>query len=121
MNRADRSAADIAVLVLERFSVIPDVLGNGPQIFEIKQQQPLVIGDAEDNIQYPGLDIVKVKQTGEQQRAEVGDGGADRVAFLTEDIPYHHRVAMRRPVRDANILQPLEQFFRGGTLLSHTG
>ena len=116
-----RGAADIAVLVLEGFGVIADVLRNGAQIFKIKQQQSLIVGNAEDNIQHAGLHVVEVKQTGQQQRAEIGDGGAHRVAFLTKDIPHYHRIVMRRPVRDANILQPFKQFLRGRTFLSHTG
>ena len=38
LNGAHRGAADIAVLVLEGFGVIANVLGDGAQIFEVEQQ-----------------------------------------------------------------------------------
>ena len=71
LDSPDRGAADIAVLILEGFSVIANVLGDGPQVFEIEQQQTLVIGNTEDNIQHAGLHVVEVQQTGQQQRTEV--------------------------------------------------
>ena len=71
LDGTDGGGTDIAVLVLEGFGVIADVLGDGPQVFEIQQQQALIVGDAEDNIQHPGLHFVEMKQTGQQQRAKV--------------------------------------------------
>ncbi|MOA30837.1 hypothetical protein D3C78_1519540 [compost metagenome] len=39
------------------------------------------------------------------------------MALLTENIPHHHRIALRLPVDDTDIFQPFEQFFRRGALL----
>lgn len=106
---------------LEAFGVVTDVLGHGAQIFEVQQQQTLVIGDAENNLQYAALHLIQVQQSRQQQRPEIGDGGANRMAFLAEDIPQHHRIALRMPVGDADFRQPLLQLFAGLASHRHAG
>ena len=121
LDSPDRSAADIAVLILEGFSVIADVLSDGPQVFEIEQQQALVIGNAEDNIQHAGLNVVEIQQTGQQQRSEVRYRGSHRVTLFAEDIPHRDRITMRLPVGNADVFQAGEQLFRGLSFLGHAG
>ena len=87
LNRPDGGAADVAVLVLKSFGVVANVLGNRAQVFKVEQQQPAVVGDPEDDIQYPGLNLIEVEQASQQQRPEIGNRGANRVAFLAKDIP----------------------------------
>ncbi|MOA48900.1 hypothetical protein D3C78_1717120 [compost metagenome] len=103
MNRPSGCRADVAVLRLEGFRVIADVLRNGAQVLKVEQQQPLLVGNAEDNIQYTRLHVVQIEQTRQQQWPQIGDGGAHRVAFLAENIPHHHRIALRLPVGDADV------------------
>ncbi len=61
LDSADRGAADVAILVLKSFGVVTDILGDGAQIFKVEQQQAAIVGDAEDNIQYAGLDLVEIQ------------------------------------------------------------
>ena len=121
LDRPDRGATDIAVLILEGFGVIADVLGNSSQVFEIEQQQALVISNAEDNIQHAGLHVVEVQQTGQQQRAEVRYRGPHGVTFFAEDIPHRDRITMRLPVGNADVFQAGEQLFRGLSFFGHAG
>ncbi len=110
LDGAHRRAVDIAVLRLEAFGVVADVLRHRAQIFEVEQQQPLIVGDAEDNLQHAALDLVEIQQARQQQRAEIGNGGAHRMTLFAEDIPQHHRTALRLPVGDADLRQPRQQF-----------
>ena len=87
LNRPDGGAADVAVLVLKRFGVVANVLGYGAQVFKVEQQQPAIVGDTEDDIQHPGLNLIEVEQASQQQRPEIGNRGANRVAFFAKNIP----------------------------------
>ena len=64
---------------------------NGAQILEVEDQQPLLVGNAEANIEHALLDIVEIHEPRQQQRPHLGNGGADRVALLPEQIPEHNR------------------------------
>ena len=110
LDGADRGAVNIAVLVLERLGVIADKLGDGAEVFEVEQQQAAVVRDAENNVQYAALHLVEIEQARQQQGAEIGDRRPHRVALLAKDIPEHHRVGVRLPVADADLLQPRLQF-----------
>ena len=46
-----------------------------------------MVGDAEDEVEDAGLDVVEGEDAGEQEGAELGDGGADGVAGFAEDVP----------------------------------
>ena len=59
------------------------------QIFQIEQQQALLIGDAERDIEHAFLHLVEIHQPRQQQRAHFRNGGADRMALLAEQIPEH--------------------------------
>ena len=110
LDGADRGAADIAVLILERFGVVADKLGDGAEVFEVEQQQAAVVRDAENNVQHAALHLVEIEQARQQQGAKIGDRRPHRVALFAKDIPEHHRVGVRLPVADADLLQPRLQF-----------
>ena len=110
LDGADRGAVNIAVLVLERLGVIADKLGDCAEVFEVEQQLAAVVRDAENNVQYAALHLVEIEQARQQQGAEIGNRRPHRVALLAKDIPEHHRVGVRLPVADADLLQPRLQF-----------
>ena len=110
LDGADRGAADIAVLILERFGVVADKLGDGAEVFEVEQQQAAVVRDAENNVQHAALHLIEIEQARQQQGAKIGDRRPNRVTLLAKDIPEHHRVGVRLPVADADLLQPRLQF-----------
>ena len=68
---------------------------HGAQILEIEQQQPLLVGDAERDVEHALLDVVEIEQARQQQRPHLGDGGAHRMALLPEQIPEHDRKFVR--------------------------
>jgi hypothetical protein len=48
-----------------------------PQILEVEQQQALVVGDLEGDVEHALLGVVEVEEARQQQRPHLGDGGAD--------------------------------------------
>jgi hypothetical protein len=87
LDGAHAGGADVAVLGGELGCVLAHVLQHGAQVLQVQQQQAVVVGDLEDDVQHAGLGLVQVEHAGQQQRAHVGDGGAHRVALLAEDVP----------------------------------
>ena len=59
------------------------------QVLQVEQQQALLVGDAEGDVEHALLDVVEIHQARQQQRAHLGDGGADRMALLAEQVPEH--------------------------------
>ncbi|SVK50010.1 Uncharacterised protein [Acinetobacter baumannii] len=62
LDGADRRGRDIAVLSLELFGVIADELHHGAQVFHVQQQQRVVIGDFEHQLQHAALHLVQIQQ-----------------------------------------------------------
>src|SRR5919108_3879571 len=58
LDGANARLGNIAVLSLELSRVIADVLQQGTKIFEIEQQQAVVVGNLEDQSQHTALGLV---------------------------------------------------------------
>jgi len=100
-----------------------DRLYNSPQLYatfllwimsELFEQLP-EIGDFEDELEHAGLDVVEIQQAAEEQRAHVGDGGADGVAFVAKDVPENDGVCGGGEVLDAEQVDALFDFSARGT------
>ena len=52
------------------------MLQHFAEVFEVKQQELLVVRDAEGDREDVALDVVQVEQLAEEQRSHLGDGGA---------------------------------------------
>ncbi len=121
LDGADRGRGDVAVFGGELLGVVADVLDHGAQVLEVEQQQALVVGDLEDELQHAALGIVQVEQAGEQQRTHVGHRGAHRDAALAEDIPEGDRVGVGREAFEAEILEAGFQLRRDDAGGTHAG
>ena len=86
------------------------MLHHGAQVLKIEQQQAIVVGDLEDELEHAGLRVVEVEQAGEQDRPHVRDRRPHRVALLASDVPESDGETRRRPVGDAERVEPLAQF-----------
>ena len=109
LDGADRGGRDVAVFGGEVLGVLADVLDHRAQILEVEQQQALVVGDLEHQLQDAGLGFVEVEQAREQQRAHVGNRGAHRDAAFAEDIPEGDRVGVGNEAFEAEFLDALLQ------------
>jgi hypothetical protein len=87
LDRADAGGAHVAILGGEVGGVVAHVLQHGAQVLQVEQQQAVVVGDLEDQIQHAGLGLVQVQHAAQQQRAHVGDRCPHRVALLAKHIP----------------------------------
>ena len=81
------------------------MLKHRAQVLQVEQQQAVVVGDLEDDVQHAGLRFVEVEHAAEQQRAHVGHRGAHRVALLAEHVPQRDRAGQRRGRIEPALLQ----------------
>ena len=63
------------------------LLQHGAQVFQVQQQQAVVVGDLEYQLQHPGLGVVEVQHAGQQQGPHVRHRSAHRVALFAEHVP----------------------------------
>ena len=91
LNRANAGRGNIAVARLEIFRVVSHMLQQGAQVFQIEQQQMLVVGDAKYQVEHAFLHLVQTEHARQQQRTEIGHGGAYRMPVTAEHIPETHR------------------------------
>ena len=108
LDRADGLLRHVAVGRRERLGVLGDELQQRAQILQVEQQQPLLVGDAERDVEHALLRVVEIEQAREQQRSHLGDRGADAVALLAEEVPEHDRESVRHVV-DADLLGALDE------------
>ena len=71
LDRADARRGDVAVAGLVLRRVVGDVLQHRAQVLEVEQQQAVVVGDLEDELEHAFLRLVEVEQAGEQQRSHL--------------------------------------------------
>src|SRR5262249_18215673 len=57
------------------------------QVLEIEQRQLFVVGDFEGDIEHAFLRLAQVHQARQKEWPQFGDGGADRMALLAEQVP----------------------------------
>src|SRR5205814_312861 len=101
LDRADARGRHVAVVGLELRGIVADVLEYGAQVFQVEQQQTVVVGDLEYGREHAFLCLVELENAGKQQRSQVGYRRAHRVAELAEDVPEH-----RRTTREDGHLRP---------------
>ena len=87
LDRADAGLGDIAVLGRQIGGILGAMDQHRLQVVEVEQQQALLVGDPEGDVEHAFLRLVEVHQPREQQRPHFGDGGADRMALLAEQVP----------------------------------
>ena len=102
--RADARGGDVAVLRGEFRAVVAHELEHGAQILHVEQEQAVLVGDLEDDIQHTGLHIGQPQQARNQHRPHVGYRDADGVPLLAEDIPEAGRVGLVLEALDAEAL-----------------
>ncbi len=93
LHGAHAGGGDVAVLGLKLFGMRAHVLQHRLQVFEIEQQQPLVIGDFENGCQHACLGVVQVEQAAKEQGTHIGHGRPDRMPLLAKHIPEGYRTA----------------------------
>jgi hypothetical protein len=88
------AALTLPYWVVKSLALSPTYCEHGAQVLQVEQQQAVVVGDLEHQVQHAGLGVVEVQHAAQQQRAHVGDGGAHRVALLAEHVPQRDRAGV---------------------------
>ena len=98
------------------------------QVFQIEQQQPMVIGNFEDKRKHAGLRVVEVQDAAQQQRPQLRNCRAHRMPLLAEHIPESDRAACKPEIRQPQLRDACLQlgtFFAGhadaGKITLHIG
>ncbi len=73
--------------VVKSLALSPTYCSMAAQVFQVQQQQAVVVGNLEHQVEHAQLGFVEVEHAPQQQRAHVGDGGAHRVALLAKHVP----------------------------------
>jgi hypothetical protein len=87
LDGADAGLGDVAVGHRQLVGAVGASGEHRLQVVEVEQEQPLLVGDVEDDGEHAFLDLVQVHQPGQHERAHLGDGGSDGVALLSEQVP----------------------------------
>ena len=112
LDGSDRLFRDIAVLRGQLGGVFGDVGQDRPQVLHVQQQQPLLVGHLEGDVEHAFLDVVQIHHARQQQRTHFGDGGAHRMALLAEHVPKYRRKLVGLE-RQAHIAGPLDDKILG--------
>ena len=104
LNGADAGGGDIAVLHGELRPVLAHELEHGAQVLEIQEQQAVIVGNLEDDVENAGLDFGQSQEPCQQHGAHGAHGHAHGVADLTEDIPEAGGIAVEGEVLDPEAL-----------------
>jgi hypothetical protein len=94
-------------------AALADLGQQGAQVLEVEQQQALVVGQLEGDVEHALLRVVELQHAGEQQRAHFRDGRAHRMALFAEQIPENGREPVERIVGEADIAGALLQEILG--------
>ena len=114
---------DVAVAQRVVLRVLADIGQHGAQVFGVDEEDALVIGDLEDDLHDGCLRVVEPEDAGEEERADLGDGGAQRQAHFLVDVPEGDRVALElEPVRGkAHLVHALLDRLDHGAGLAESG
>ncbi len=95
LDRPNARRRNVPVMCPNLIGVVRHELQHRPKIFQVQQQQPVVIRRLEDNAQHSRLRVVQVQQPAQQQRSHLGYRRPHRMPLLSQQVPEHHRI---RPV-----------------------
>ena len=103
LDRPDAGRRDPAIFRLEFVGVVPGVLGQGPEVFEVEEVEPAIVGDAEDDAHDPALDVVEIEEAREKEGPHVGHGRPYRMALLAEDVPEGHGASFKSVIAELQL------------------
>src|SRR5438477_4932560 len=96
LDSPDRRFADVAVGSGQAAGIFGNEGEQGAQIFQVEQQEPLVVGELESGSQHSCLNVVQLQQARQQQRSHFRNGRPDRVSLLAQKVPVDGRKAAIR-------------------------
>ena len=118
---AHRLGGHVAVRRLVFLGVLQDIGEHRAQVLEVDEEESLVVGHAEDDVEHALLHVRKAQEAAEQGGAHVRDGDAHGDAVAAEHVPDAHGTALEGELvlLDAKEVHALAQVVRDGTALGH--
>ena len=107
LDGADGHRGDHAVLDGEFRGVLAHEVEHRAEVLHVDQQETVVIGDLEDDVQDARLRLVQFHQAAQQVRTHVGDGRTHGMALLAEHVEEADRAALELRILDAEFRQTL--------------
>jgi hypothetical protein len=97
LDRRDRCRRDQAVVLRDLLGVIGRPNEQRAQVFEVEQEQAVVVGGLEHDFEHAGLRVVEFEQAREQRRAHFRHRCAHGMAGVAVDVPEHDGIRARLP------------------------
>ena len=97
---AHRLRSDIPVFQAQLLGILGNEAQHGLQILQIQQQEAVFVGNAEGDVEDPCLGLVQAQDAGQEQRTHIADGGADRMAAFSVNIPEAGGIGLIFPALD---------------------
>ena len=69
------------------FRVLADIGQHGAEVFRVDEEDAFIVRDLEDDLHDVGLRVVEPEDAGEEERADLRNGGAQGQAHLLVDVP----------------------------------
>ena len=105
LDGADRGGGDVAVGPGDVAGVVGEPGEDRLEVGEVEEEEALLVGDAEGDVEDALLGVGELHHPGEEQGAELADGGADGVAVLAEEVPEDDRGGAVGEVGEADLLR----------------
>jgi len=121
LDGADACGGDVSVSGGESGGVFGDVGQEGAQVFEVEEEEPVVIGRLEGDLEDAGLGFIELEESGEEEGAHFGDGGANGVSFFAEDVPEGDRVGGEGEVLEVEEAGAFLDAWVGQSWAAHAG
>src|SRR5262249_6795610 len=91
LDSADAGRGDVAVRGLVLGGVVTHELQHRAQVFEVQEQEAIVVGNLERGREHAGLRIVEIEQVCQEERSHLVNRGPDRIALIADDVPENYR------------------------------
>ncbi len=122
LDGADGGLRDIAVAGGEVARLVGDISEERLQILEVEEEEALLVGEAEGDVEHALLGVVQVEQAGKEERPDLRDGRTDGMALLAEEVPEDDREGLELVLGgEADLLGALGEEVLGRACLREAG
>ena len=103
LDGTDAGCRNHTVLSGELRGVLAAEVKHQAEVLDVDEQQVIVIGNAEDDVEHARLRVVESEQSGKELRTHSRYGGAHGIALFTKDIPETHGARLELRILDAEL------------------
>ena len=112
LDGPDRLRGDLAVGQGVVLGMLADVADHRAKVFQVEQQQALIVGNVEHDVQDTFLHIGEIEQASEENGAHFGNRRATRNSAFAVHIPETRRTAVEVVIMYAKLRKTLNELLR---------